>query len=109
MTLGSGSPQEPQRSSIPVYIGDEISAAGYRLAGVRALTPAPERVAAVLREARESAELILLSAEYARMLPGEVVNEAVSAISPMVMVVSDPRGRFPTRDLPRRLRRELGV
>ena len=52
------------------YIGDEATAAGYRLAGAEVRVPATDEALEVFRRARESeAELILLSGALVAALP----------------------------------------
>ncbi len=52
--------QSPRVMSVPCYIGDEVSAAGFRLAGARAIVPSAGDEAAALASARQSATLILI-------------------------------------------------
>ncbi len=93
----------------PIFIGDELSAAGYRLAGVRVWSPGDEELLAVFRRAREEAELILLNVEYARRLPAEEVREAQRALRPQLLIVPDIRYQYPMRDLLSRIQSQLGV
>lgn len=93
----------------PIYIGDELSAAGYRLAGLRVRTPEPAEVLAVFRWAREETDLILLGVEQARRLPAAELQQALRELAPQIMIVPDIRRRTPMRDLPNRIRTTLGV
>lgn len=94
----------------PIYIGDELSAAGYRLAGLRVRTPeAPAEVLEVFRWALGETELILLSVDQARRLPAAELQQALRELTPQVMIVPDIRRRTPMRDLPTRIRTALGV
>lgn len=94
----------------PAFIGDEVSAAGYRLAGIRVYTPDDEEEALLLfRRLMQETELIILSIDVARKLPPEEVKQAVRALTPLVLVVPDLRGQTPMRDLSTRLRTELGI
>lgn len=93
----------------PVFIGDELSATGYRLGGARVHSPALEDAPDVFRRAQRETDLILLSVEYARALPHQDLHHALSRERPLVLVVPDIRERFEMRDVPSRLRRELGV
>ena len=94
---------------IPVYIGDELSAAGYRLAGMRVHTPAAEDVLETFRRTLGETELLLLSVETARHLPAAELNRALGELKPQILIVPDIRGRVPLRDLPTRIRTALGV
>ena len=50
----------------PVYLGDEVSAAGFRLAGALVRTPPPGDETAALARARAQAPLVLVSARRRR-------------------------------------------
>lgn len=95
--------------SAPIFIGDEVSAAAYRLAGARTRTPPQAEVISALQWARSEGPLVLISAEYAAMLPERELAQALAGLSPPVLVVGDVRGRFPPPDLATRMRRQLGV
>ena len=96
--------------ALPVYIGDEISAAGYRLAGLAVRTPAAEEDPVIrIREAAAQTSLILLGAGIARRLPAAELNRLLSGITPAVVVVPDVPGDTPLPDLARRMRALLGV
>jgi len=95
--------------SSPVFIGDEVSAAAYRLAGVRVRTPPQAEMISTLHWARAEAPLVLISAEYAALLPERDLAQALAGLSPPVLVVGDVRGRYPAPDLAARMRRQLGV
>jgi len=92
-----------------VFIGDEVAAAGFRLAGLRVAVPGPGEEADTLTRERETADLILLGAEVAARLPQAVVRDAVAATAPLVLVVPDVRGRVTLPDAAAILRGQLGV
>lgn len=93
----------------PIYIGDEASAAGFRLAGVTGYFPSDEQLAATFRRALRETDLLLIEVNYARRLPVQELREAIEALSPLVLIVPDLLGRTPMRDLDQRLYAELGV
>jgi vacuolar-type H+-ATPase subunit F/Vma7 len=96
--------------SLPVYIGDETSAAGYRLAGLVVRTPGAEDDPGIwIREAAAQAPLILLGAGIARRLPAAELDRLLAGITPAVVVVPDVPGGTPPPDLARRMRAQLGV
>lgn len=92
-----------------VYIGDEASAAGYRLAGVRVYVPAARELRDTLAAALADASLVMLSAALAGRLPPSELDDLLAGIRPPVLVVSDISGGTPQPDLVTRLRRELGM
>lgn len=93
----------------PVYIGDEISAAGWRLAGARLAVPAPGEETVALAAACAAAPLVLVSAAVAQRMDAVALATACSALAPLVLVVPDPQGEVALPDLAARLRRQLGL
>lgn len=92
-----------------VFIGDEVSAAGYRLAGVRTYVPSRGEEAAVLAAARAQAALVLIAAQSAAQVPGVELAVALSAMKPLVLVVPDVRGAAQPPDLGKLVRKQLGM
>ncbi|MGD2064033.1 MAG: V-type ATP synthase subunit F [Nitrospirota bacterium] len=92
-----------------VFIGDEVAAAGFRLAGARVVVPQAGRAAEALATARDEADLVLIGAETADGLPHAVLGEAIAARSPLVFVVPDVRGRITPPDPVASLQGQLGV
>lgn len=93
----------------PVYIGDESTAAGFRLAGLAVYTPSDDELPDVFRRALRETDLLLIDVKYARRLPQKEVREAVLALNPLLLVVPDILGRTPMREFEQRLASELGV
>lgn len=93
----------------PVFIGDEVTAAGYRLAGARIHTPPLDEITETLLQARRQAPLILITAEYAARVPAAILNEVLAARRPPLTLVPDVRGAMPLPDLAERIRTQLGI
>jgi vacuolar-type H+-ATPase subunit F/Vma7 len=93
----------------PIYLGDELSAAGYRLAGALVRTPRAGEEAAALAWARTQAPLVLVSAAVAAGIAEAVLRSALSALAPLVLIVPDLQGDVPLPDLAARLRGQLGL
>ena len=93
----------------PVYIGDEVTAAGFRLAGLETHVPQGEGLAETVRGVCTRASLVLLSAAVAARLPQALLDELLAGVRPPVVVVPDVRGQVAMQDLATRLRRQLGV
>ncbi len=92
------------------YIGDEATAAGYRLAGAEVRVPPPEEAPEVFRRAREAeAELILLSAAIVPSMPREELDSALLGEDPLVAIVPDAHGRHSPPDVAREVRLALGI
>jgi len=97
------------RVSAPIYLGDEVSAAGYRLAGARVRTPGTGEEAAALQWACAQAPLVLVSAAVAACMDDELLRARLSALAPLVLIVPDAQGAVPLPDLAARLRGQLGL
>jgi len=95
--------------SVPVYIGDEVSASAYRLAGLRVHIPGDDDLGAVLADACEDAPLVLLSAVVAKRLPAAQLERLLARVAPPVVVVPDVRSPGESDDVAMRMRRQLGV
>ncbi len=92
-----------------IFLGDEASAAGYRLAGVDARAVVAGNEVAALDDARAIAPLVLVAASVAARMPQPVMRAACAAVAPLVAVVPDLGGDGALPDLATRLRRQLGL
>jgi len=95
--------------AVPIYLGDEVSAAGYRLAGATVRTPAAGEAPAALAWARARAPLVLVSAAVAAQIGEAALRTALLALTPLVLIVPDLQGAVPVPDLGARLRAQLGL
>ena len=91
------------------FIGDEVSAAGFRLAGIDVHVPEPLEAPVLFQRLLEQAQIVLVTAEAAAWLPHEVLCHALSADRPLVLVIPDMRAREPAPDLSAVVRRQLGM
>jgi vacuolar-type H+-ATPase subunit F/Vma7 len=91
------------------YIGDAVTAAGFRMAGVRTWSPAPGEEAAALAQARREAGVVLLSGEVAAALPAAQVDGALAALQPLVAIVPEPDAALSPLDPAGRVRAQLGL
>lgn len=93
----------------PIYLGEMVSAAGYRLAGATVRTPRDGDESLALAWARAHAPLVLLSATVAQRIGQSELRAAQSAPAPLVLIVPDLQGEVPLPDLAARLREQLGL
>jgi vacuolar-type H+-ATPase subunit F/Vma7 len=91
-----------------IYLGDEATAAGFRLAGVAALAVADDPAGAFRRACRE-ASLVIVSASVAASLPEAVLARARAAPSLLVSVIPDLNGEAAVPDVAARIYAELGL
>ena len=91
------------------FIGDELTACGFRLAGARTYVVPVEQAGAALAEARAAASLVLLGASHAGGVPGAELDAALSGLEPLTIIVDDLLEQHPAPDLEATLRRALGL
>ncbi|HVO88201.1 MAG TPA: V-type ATP synthase subunit F [Casimicrobiaceae bacterium] len=95
-------------SAAAVYIGDEASAAGYRLAGLDTIVPDAGTETVVLHRAIASASLVLVSSAVAARIAVDVLDGAQAALAPLLLIVPDIAHEHPMPDVAARLRAQLG-
>ena len=95
--------------SLPVFIGDEVSAQGYRLAGLQTLIPGEDDLLALVKLGCEQAPLVLIDAGVAQAIPAAALDALLTSLAPPVVIVPAVRGTAPLSDIATRLRRQLGV
>ena len=91
------------------YIGDEVSAAGFRLAGASVIVPIPGRETAALAKARADFAVVLIDAAVAARISSRDLALARSTIVPLMLIVPDLRGEIAMPDVAARLRAQLGL
>jgi len=77
-----------------IYIGDAVTAAGLRLAGLRVCIVEPSEIAQTLEAELEGASLLLLSAEHAAALEPLALERLLARLEPLVLLLSDHRLRW---------------
>ncbi len=92
-----------------IFIGDELSASGFRLTGVETLVPKPGTVSSAFADARARGSLVVITADLARHIPALQLEAAMLAEAPTLAIVPDVLFRAPPPDLIRRLRSVLGI
>jgi vacuolar-type H+-ATPase subunit F/Vma7 len=92
-----------------IFIGDELSATGFRLTGIETIVPEPGAVADALSDARKRAALVVMTAGLARHVPPADLDAALHAEVPTLAIVPDVRFDEAPADLSKRLRRALGI
>ena len=90
------------------YVGDAVDAAGYRLAGARVFVPAAGEEAAAMAQARDTAQVVLLSREVAAAMPRGQLEAALAALQPLVAIVPEG-GETSPLDPAERVRAQLGL
>lgn len=92
-----------------IFIGDEVAALGFRLAGIETMTPAIEAIVPALEGAKRKAALIIIAASIARHVPRSDLETALRLAQPIVVIIADLLSPASSPDLGRRLRVILGI
>jgi len=90
-------------------IADEVTALGWRLIGSRVLLPDVGSVQDCWHEALRSADLVLITAQYAAAIPPAELDAALLAEKPLVLVIADLRHQREPPEVEHEVRRALGV
>ena len=90
-------------------IGDEVTSAGFRLAGAVVYSPEQSEVAEFFQQARKENDLIIITAEYAQYIPDSILSTALRAEQPLILLVPDVRNVMSPPDLVALSRRTLGI
>jgi vacuolar-type H+-ATPase subunit F/Vma7 len=92
-----------------IFIGDELSAAGFRLTGIETVVPEPEAAGAALDDARQRAALVIMTAALANQVPAADLEAAMLAEAPTLAIIPDVLFHAEPPDLGKRLRSVLGI
>lgn len=92
-----------------IFIGDEFTASAPRLAGAAVQSPVPGDVPRVFAEALSHAQLVIITADYARAMDEEMLRAAIRRADPLVLVMPDGGNRQQPEDLDARVDRVLGI
>jgi vacuolar-type H+-ATPase subunit F/Vma7 len=91
------------------FIGDEVTAAGFRLAGLAVHCPDPGQAPALFERLLGETALLLLTQEALGWVGEAAVRAAILAGRPQVLVIPDVRGRSKPPDVGEAIRRQLGM
>lgn len=93
-----------------IFIGDAVTAAGYRLAGVDTRVPAaPEELAETVEAARADCRVLITTAATFAALPPLLAQALERGETPLLALVPDVRGRMGVADMEAEVRRALGI
>jgi vacuolar-type H+-ATPase subunit F/Vma7 len=92
-----------------VFLGDEASAAGFRLAGIATCIVVAGREEEAFQRARGDAAVLLVDARCAARLPPAVLSAAQAAVQPLLLVLPASPEDVPPGDPAAHVRRLLGL
>lgn len=93
----------------PVFIGDEVTAAGFRMGGARVVPVRPGEAAEAFDRALVETDLVLIGVSAAAELPEAAVDAALRVAPPLVLVVPDAASTLAMPDLAGAAERALGI
>jgi len=91
------------------YIGDEISAAGYRLCGVEVQIANRHNALALVKQACARASLVLLGSNTALYINRKELDALMMSIQPPVMIVPDAGKLQGVPDITSLIHKQLGM
>lgn len=92
-----------------VFIGDEVTAAGFRLVGMDVELPVPGRETQALESAVRRADLIVLTAPVAQRIPDQVLKAHLRHMQPLIIVLPKLAGEVEPANLAAQIRKRLGI
>lgn len=95
--------------AVAVFIGDEVSAAGYRLCGIESQIADRSNALPLIRQACERSSLVLVSSSVLQYLQRNELDDLFVNIAPPVLVVPDIQGLHEVPDIASRINQQLGL
>lgn len=95
--------------SVAEFIGDEVSAAGYRLCGIDVHVADAQNALSLIKKSCERASLVLVGSSTVQQIHRTELDELLAMIQPPVLVVPDVRGLHEVPDIVSRINRQLGL
>jgi vacuolar-type H+-ATPase subunit F/Vma7 len=92
-----------------VFIGDELSAAGYRLCGIDTCIADSSDVLSIVEQACEHASLVLVGSSTTQYLDHAELDTLMEKITPPVLIVPAVNGKHPVPDITSMIHRQLGM
>lgn len=92
-----------------IFIGDELSAAGWRLAGMEVIVPVPGKAESVVRDVLTRADLLIMTALVAQELSPALLEKALTRSATLTHVVADIQGKQEPEDYAAKLRAQVGL
>jgi len=95
--------------SVAEFIGDEVSAAGYRLCGIDVHIANSNNALSLIRECCERASLVLVGSSISQYIHRTELDRLLANIQPPVLIVPDVCGLQNVPDITSRINKQLGL
>ncbi len=91
------------------FIGDAVTAAGYRLCGIETHTAERDNALQLINDACGRSSLVLISSSMLPFIRAADLEELLAKTQPPVLIVPDARGRHAVPDIANRINKQLGL
>ena len=95
--------------SVAEFVGDEVSAAGYRLCGIEVHIADSGNALSLIKKSCERASLVLVGSSMLQHIGSTELDELLVNIRPPVLVVPDVCGLQDMPDIASRINKQLGL
>ncbi|MEJ2059001.1 MAG: V-type ATP synthase subunit F [Gammaproteobacteria bacterium] len=92
-----------------LFLGDELSAAAFRMAGCQSLAVGPEEALLALEAHLPHVDMLIMTVDIARGLPADVMRDLRQRTMPLVLEVPDVRRLSEPGDFTSAIRSHLGL
>jgi hypothetical protein len=95
--------------SVAEFIGDEVSAAAYRLCGIDVHIAGSSNALSLIRKSCERASLVLVGSSISQYIHAAELDQLLASIDPPVLIVPEVRGLQDVPDIASRINKQLGL
>ena len=95
--------------SVAEFIGDEVSAAAYRLCGIDVYIANRSNALSLIKRSCERASLVLVGSSLSQYIHRAELDQLLANIRPPVLIVADVRGLQDVPDIASRINKQLGL
>ena len=95
--------------SVAEFIGDEVTAAGYRLCGIDVTIANSDNALSLIKKSCERASLVLVGSSILQDIHSAELDQLLANIQPPVLGVPDIRGLQAVPDIASRINKQLGL
>ena len=95
--------------SVAEFVGDEVSAAGYRLCGIEVHIADSANALSLIKKSCERASLVLVGSSISQYIHRTELDQLLANMQPPVLIVPDVRGLQDVPDIASRINKQLGL
>ena len=95
--------------AVAEFIGNEVSAAGYRLCDIDVYIADSSNALSLIKQSCERASLVLVGSSTLQFIPAAELDGLLTNVEPPVLVVPDVHGLQDVPDIASRINKQLGM